>query len=1010
MSSILNKKDKKDSGHSGGAGGKRAIRWFLEFAAFGILIWIAFAIGGKVLPQIAVKQLSDLTNTRIDVKSIEFRFDGSVYIKDLVIRPKNPADYDNSILKADTVRVHFRIRSLLTLSPKVKEVFIDDFTLRVQYDVNNGEWNLSGMKIEFAGGTIGRLPLVWLEHGTAEYSKVIDGRVMVIGSSPVSANFRPAKKLVGGYSFDVSSAGRQDFSKSHVVGSWKPGRIAVAGKISSSDVPGFERNWTVRAIDAELNYEPNGLNTLMVKIKGFTSQASETRNLFAFDTKSVADKAPVVNAIQMFFNQYNPSGTIDIDLQASGNPKRINESKLEGMVTCSDVALCDRNFPYQIEHLTGQVELTERSVKLNNIVAHHGTVELAIEGWVKDFGPDYKYNLQISSKNMLLDKDLYNAINREEQKFWQEFSPSGLAATNYSHSRQPPERDKSVLNVQLLDVQGKYIGFGYPLKNTTGRLTFTDGNMMILDDVTSKWGEHKIIINGKVGLGHGKRPLYDIVAKGTNIPLDATLEEALPPAQKEFYNQFESHGLFDMTISIVSSDTCDVFKAEVFPKNTSLKAKALPIPIDDVTGRVVFTPDMIDINGLEGYYKGGTVKFAGRVWSGNNNNKESGYCLSMRAGNVGVSEDLADALPGAFGKMMRQLKPGGEVNLMVDVSKNADANCGPNQFVVECLGNTIDCNLLPYSLHDISGRIVITQSKITIDNVTARATHTVRGLPLESVMRMAGVLSLSEANGPANDIYVTGGEVNLSGENVRLKKKTMAKMDAIMGYDAESGQWLSRYFVANFYDGKMIGKVQLTKSDRGGFDYLLETSVDGADLKKFLSDTDKEVRPDEHYSTGSINGSLSIVGSLVDDNIRLGRCRVKITDMQVGKRSPLANLLSVLNLTEPSDYAFDQMTVDAYIQDNKMFLRQLDLSGKSVAFYGSGWIDLKTDDIKMTLTARGRRLAPASPSIWQSLTEGLSRAVVRIEVKGKISDPQITTMPLPVIKETMEIFGTPKGE
>ena len=208
----------------------------------------------------------------------------------------------------------------------------------------------------------------------------------------------------------------------------------------------------------------------------------------------------------------------------------------------------------------------------------------------------------------------------------------------------------------------------------------------------------------------------------------------------------------------------------------------------------------------------------------------------------------------------------------------------------------------------------------------------------------------------------------------------------------------------------MTGKLQLTKSDKGGLDYLLETSVDGANLKKFLSDTDKEVRPDEHYSTGSISGSLSIVGSLVDDNIRLGRCRVKITDMQVGKMSPIANLLVVLNLTEPSDYAFEQMTLDAYIQDNKMFLRQLDLSGKLVAFYGSGWLDLKTDDIKMTLTARGRRLASANPSVWQSLTEGLSRAVVRVEVKGKISDPQITTMPLPVIKETLEILGTPKSE
>ncbi len=996
----MNKRDKK--------GSNIAVRWFLEFVVFGISIWIAFAIGGRLLPQIALKQLSDLTNTQIDVKSIEFRFNGSVFIKDLVIKPKNTANYDNSILKADTVRVHFRLRSLLTLSPKVKEVFVDDFKLRIQYDSNSGEWNLSGMKAQFAGGKIGRLPLVWLEHGTVEYSKVIDGHVRVIASSPVSAGFRPAKKIVGGYSFDISSAGRQDLSKSAIFGNWQSGRVIVGGRISSKDVPGFERAWTVRAIDAEMSYEPNGLYMLMAKVKGFTSPASETRNLFAFDTKSVADKAPFINALQMFFSQYNPSGTIDIDLQASGGLERLNESKIEGKVTCNDVILCDRNFPYTIEHLTGQVELTEKSVKLNNIVARHGTVELALDGWVKDFGPNYKYNLQITSSNMLLDNDLYNAINREEQKFWQEFSPSGLMATNYSRSRQLPGRDRSVLTVQLLDVQGKYAGLGYPLKNTMGRMIFTDGNM-ILDGVTSQWDQRKITINGKVGLGHVEHPLYNIVAKGENIPLDATLEEALPPAQKEFYNQFESHGLFDMAISIASTDKGEMFTAEVFPKNISLKAKALPIPVDDVTGRVVFTPDTIDIRGLEGHYKGGTVKFSGKAWSAANQ-KEPGYCLSMRAVKVGLSEDLADALPGSLGKAMGQLRLGGEVNLMADISKNADAGCGNNQFVIECLGNTMDCNLLPDSLHDITGRIAITQSKIAIDNITARATHTVRGLPIESVMRLAGSMSLSDTNGPANEIHVTGGEVNFSGENIRFKKKSIAKIDTVLNYDAETRQWRSRYFVADYYDGKMTGKLQLTKSDKGGLDYLLETSVDGANLKKFLSDTDKEVRPDEHYSTGSISGSLSIVGSLVDDNIRLGRCRVKITDMQVGKMSPIANLLVVLNLTEPSDYAFEQMTLDAYIQDNKMFLRQLDLSGKAVAFYGSGWLDLKTDDIKMTLTARSRRLASANPSIWQSLTEGLSRAVVRVEVKGKIGDPQITTTPLPVIKETLEIFGTPKGE
>ena len=117
-----------------------------------------------------------------------------------------------------------------------------------------------------------------------EYSKVVDGRVIVIASSPVSAGFRPAEKLIGGYSFSISSAAKSDdFTKSHVVGSWQPGKITVAGKIDSNDVPGFERAWKVRTIDTELSYEQNGFCMLMAKVKGFASPPSETRNLFAFD-------------------------------------------------------------------------------------------------------------------------------------------------------------------------------------------------------------------------------------------------------------------------------------------------------------------------------------------------------------------------------------------------------------------------------------------------------------------------------------------------------------------------------------------------------------------------------------------------------------------------------------------------------------------------------------------------------------------------------------------------------
>lgn len=374
---------------------------------------------------------------------------------------------------------------------------------------------------------------------------------------------------------------------------------------------------------------------------------------------------------------------------------------------------------------------------------------------------------------------------------------------------------------------------------------------------------------------------------------------------------------------------------------------------------------------------------------------------------VELGEEPLKMLPASLATMAARLQPAGKVNLSVDVSKDANDHCGPDRLVIECLGNTMDGNLLPYPLRDITGTIAIQGSRIEFADVTARASYKVRGEEVKSVMKMMGGVTLGWDGQQGGDAQIKAGDISLSGQNVRFKSKSLAKVDAVLDYNAQSKEWLSRYFVADFYGGKMTGRLRLSGSADGGLNYLLEAGVAGADMKKFLLDTPVESNPDEHYSSGSIGGSLSIVGSMADDNIRLGRCRLKVVNMEVGKMSPLAKLLTVAKLTQPSDYAFDQMEVDAFIQDNKMFFRQFDLSGKSLAFNGSGWLDLKTDNVDLSLTARGQRLATSSPSIMQSLTEGLGRAVMRVEVKGNAGDPQVITKPLPVIKETLQILGTP---
>ena len=55
--------------------------------------------------------------------------------------------------------------------------------------------------------------------------------------------------------------------------------------------------------------------------------------------------------------------------------------------------------------------------------------------------------------------------------------------------------------------------------------------------------------------------------------------------------------------------------------------------------------------------------------------------------------------------------------------------------------------------------------------------------------------------------------------------------------------------------------------------------------------------------------------------------------------------------------------------------------------------------------ARGKRLAGTEPGILESITEGLGSGIVRMDVKGDIYDPEITTKTLPVLEATLGILG-----
>lgn len=1079
---------------------KTIIRRLLTYVILAVLLWVFYIAAGRALCYIAMRQIAGLTNTKITTQSVEFHTDGSVYIKNLVIGPYNKVtdpykeQSNEAILSADNVYARFSPSSFLLLRPRLKVIDVSGFVFNARHNLDTGQWNLSELKILPLKSGTRRMPSIHLSDGMLEYSKISENGTRVALRTPLDARLEFDQESGKGYRFEIATAAMASgFGKSRLTGYWKPGRVTIAGGISSVDVPDLEMAWIIDVLAAELTYDQDDAFSLKLTIKNLDSRRSPALQKLALAGSTLMEKPGPVAALQRFFEQYQPYGKIDVDFRASGNLNRLSESALSGTVYCKDVAFCHQKFQYPIEHLAGPIEFTEHSVKLNNLKGRHGDVELSFDGSAKDTDSHWQYEIQMRSDKMSLDSDLYDALNAKQQEFWCDFSPKGFAAIDYRFSRtsQTDIHDKLTVELRGTDAVCRY--FPYPLNDLSGKLSF-EADKVIFSDVVSDANDRRITVNGEITPDGSEHMKYDISIRVNNMPLNPTLEAALPEQQKKLYRQFSPAGLADGEVKVSTRTGQPVsFTADLSFKEASIKCEQLPFAVSDVTARAVFTPDLITVKDFSGRHKNGLISLAGQVRPVGEGGQLL-YDIALKLEQTQLDSDLLALLPPSLEKIASDLKPEGKVNVGVDLHKTSLTKPPKYSITLKCVNDSVIIPSLCYLLMDVTGTLTIDANQITFDNLAATIGDDIPGNGTKATMKLNGEVALSDqafssavldlaADGvhfdeqfarilplhvqPLFDKLDPNGTFDLDFKNIRIfrtedggksidfdgtvtlsecgfemsgskmhldaalttegtyktgegltrcqatmddgtmriKGKSLTALNANILYDPATRQWSTEDLTADWYGGKLKGKFAFKQPAGQAGEYVLQTGFNNVDLKQFLSDTESRQVPENGHTSGKMNGSFSVNARIGDNSSRVGTCKLQINDMQVGKLSPLAKLLIVLQLTEPQDYAFDQMFVDSYIRQNSLLVKKLDLSGRDVAFYGSGQMDLQTQSVDLNLIARGRRLATDDPSIFQSLTEGLGQGVVRMNVTGNFHDPKVTTKALPVIESTLQILG-----
>jgi hypothetical protein len=1093
----------------------------------GLACWGFFALLGNILLRpIARRQIQQLTGAKVEIDSIGFKSTGFVRMNYLVIGSPQIENYENRILRANKADVRFSLASIFRLKPRIKRITLRDYIINAQYNTDTMRWNLALLNIKKPSEQRHGLPNIEVKRGVVKLSKVANGKAEDIAVIEVDGELKQVRGTDDTYSFYFEAQDNDGDKYNFIRGTWQSGtrgKVWLNGCIPPTDLDILGNRWAINDLKLDLSYDQNNISIHRLKwaigdktevavsgiirnyplggdydlgmhFKNLLLASKPTIDALVYNRSALDKLSP---SLRKFLEQYNPRGWGDIDIRSKGRFSELIKSKWAGTIRCRDISVLDKKFPYRLEHMVGTLELTEKSVVLNDLQCKHGDVNLNINGQAKKFQQQWYYDVQITSSNMLLDDDLYKALNTEQKRLWFAFAPSGLAQVDYRFTRQPGQEKKTMLTADLLDAQAIYQHFPYPLKNLKGRV-YAQPGIFELDDVVSQYEGRCITLNGRITETETERPRYNITIDANDIPIDSTLKAALPAKQREFYENFEVDALTDVRITVFPNEVgrrLVEYIAEASIKNASLIYEKFPLPLTNVNAKAILTPDLVRLESMTGRSGDGKVKVSGRIWPANEANPTPGFCLSVEAETLELDDKWLGALPEGASEIVAQLQPRGKLNISANLNVNVDArgaDCPPYDVAIECLGMQINFVKFPYPIENVMGNITVTPNNVELQNLTATTTPETVAETQEPVKialdgnivfeggqvdsgrfslyahdillddRLAEALpggaadayrsisptgridlninkadfstdstgqkwldltgrlafkkcdfgsqkTFSQLNAEltANVLYklnhgLWAGQADLKADSLKIKDRLVNDLRAAVIYDPEKGTFASREFTADCYGGRMIGDVEIKQPGGDGSKYVLQLAFDNVEVKEILS---AKAAQADSSTQGRASGVFSAAGTLGRDASSIGRLNVSVSNMALARRSLLGKVLTTMQLDNPTDFIFSDMTVVAYLKESEIVFEEVYMSGHSMVLQGSGRLDLENDNVDLDFTSFGKKMT-SEPSFLESLAKGLGSAVVKVEVHGNVEEPDIQTTTLPVIKVPLEIFGT----
>ncbi|WP_146520799.1 AsmA-like C-terminal region-containing protein [Stieleria varia] len=712
--------------------------------------------------------------------------------------------------------------------------------------------------------------------------------------------------------------------------------------------------------------------------------------------------------LRAHWDKFQPYGRVDA---------RIPQLKFENgkwsanaTVTCKGVDVRYEKFPYPVQQLVGDIELTPTIVSSELMVGRVGgqgmqcafvvptRPELPIEKriTIQTDGP-------IAIDNVMLDSlSPRGKATSKLESFMRSLNPRGaihLQTAILGNDKSGDEyRD---IKLQVFDGTIRFDKFAYPIYNVTGNVQLRNDDVYIQEFHGVNASGGRIACNGIYRLP--PKPLYpntpspntpspntpspntpsvatlpamELDFHATDVPMDGALRASLPEASQMTWDALSPSGVLDELFVKLTQQHPDPVTGEIAPLEMDVAARehitespsqpalrlqpvALPYRLDITDGLVRFDGEKVTIDSLRAQHD--ATRLSAEGFCGKRPDGRWRLVLDVHSGSrLNPDAELIEALPIEMRQAMRELQLRGPVGVRGRTETLLSDENNPNpvfdwNLVLQLEGNRIG-DVGP--VHSLRGELFV------------------RGKKDESGIRANGDVQIDSMH--VDDLQITG------------IRGPYSVVDDLLQLGSVTDQAIP--LQGNLFGGHASVQGSVLLSD-ASFD--VQMALQDAQVPSILA----EIGEGRSELTGTLNGRMTLEGLLGTTELLSGNGAVTVENANLYQLPFLVQLLNLFSITATEDVAFTNGDVKFTLSESELIFNDLKMWGSLIALQGSGTLDRRRE---LDLTFNTRVSPRNGFSQLLSPLKSQRYTLWTVDVRGPLEDPMIERRALDGVGQTLE--------